>query len=64
MIWPSTLRKPPGKPWGGCKRLTVASYDEETMTATSESDILLLDYRIKLGHSLFVVDWVGGYHGH
>ena len=25
---------------------------------------LLLEYRYKLGHQAFAVDWVGGYHGH
>ena len=25
---------------------------------------LLLDYRLRRGHGYFVIDWVGGYHGH
>jgi len=32
--------------------------------ALTSYNSLLLDYRMKLGHESFVVDWVGGYHGH
>ena len=38
--------------------------DQPLHDALREYNDLLLDYRMKLGHSLFVVDWVGGYHGH
>jgi hypothetical protein len=36
----------------------------EVMAALTTYNILLLDYRMRRGHEYFVLDWVGGYHGH